>query len=82
MLFPEGAIECLLPAVSFEACQLELGAHIKVLAEKNPTGSRIGRVSDSRGEGKEVLLLPAVVPDVTVVVKPGEGPGVRGRAAG
>lgn len=46
------------------------------------TGSRIGRVSDSRGEGKEVLLLPAVEPDVTVVVKPGEGPGVRGRAAG
>lgn len=80
MLFPEGAIECLLPAVSLEACQLQLGAHIKVLAEKKtPRGSRI---SDSRGEGKEVLLLPAVEPDVTVVVKPGEGPGVRGLVAG
>lgn len=80
MLFPEGAIECLLPAVSLEACQLQLGAHIKVLAEKKT--QRGSRISDSRGEGKEVLLLPAVEPDVTVVVKPGEGPGVRGLVAG
>lgn len=71
-------------AALFRAAAMEAAGssplNIKVLAEKRQV-SRIGRVSDRRGDGEEAPPLPAAEPGVAAVVKPGEGPGVRGRTA-